>query len=180
MKIEIRNINKHSLSISVSKNSAPKHLRIWEKIIADVLLYGLLNKSTCSVTIDPDKNSVGNEFGKTEKVKYGKRNYLITRTDKFESGDLLEINESSDFKLGLVVVVSSSQIRTTQQDLESLFPTTEDGIMAIDQPVIFCAEDGYCLYWLNFDLKINDVVKKIESIAEFSGVESAVFDSVKI
>jgi len=167
MKIQLRQISESSISLEIPIKSNIDTINLWKKrIVTDILMLAYLNKPATLITIDPDKNSVGNEF-QYEKVTSKNKNYLINRLTICKHSDLITLGESYDLELGLLVVTSLSCESIQPSDFMKLFPRTEEDVLLIKEQVFYCAGDGYMIYWLNFQITFNEVLLAIKNIMNF-------------
>ncbi len=170
MKIELTEVAEHSVRLEVSSGVDANDLKVWKKIIADVLLLAYLDKPACLITIDPDKNSVGNELSNLEKIKYSKRTYLINFLEKCTAIELLLLSETYDLELGLLVISSLTRDELETVNLEEMFPILEEEVLLIKYPAVFCAADGEWLYWLNFEISFEQLSLELQKIIHKYGV----------
>jgi hypothetical protein len=161
MKIELIRLSDRSIKLSINNNSNSEDLQVWHKIATDIILLACINKAVSLITIDPVKGSIGYEF-KSEKLTYHKRSYLLSNILSFRAIDALNLGDSSDWQLGLTVILLSTY--NNEINIPKLFPASEEDIGCIQQSILFCSNDGYSLYLLNVDQPFDEAISRIRQI----------------
>lgn len=171
MKIQLRQIAESSICLEIPIQSDIELVMLWRKrIVTDILLLAYLNKSATFITIDPDKNSVGNEYP-NEKLSINKKNFLINCVSTCNQIDLIKIGESYDVELGLLSVTSLPCKDIPTYDLIRLFPKAEEDHLSIKEQMFYCSNDGYRMYWLNFKIPFEEILRSIKDRMSFYQIE---------
>jgi len=165
MKIELIQVSNRSINLSINNNSGSDDILIWHKIVTDIILLSCINKTVSLITIDPIKNSIGYDY-QNEKLTYNKRTYLLSDIKPFRAIDALNLGDSSEWQLGLAIILYSDSHTIKEINIPQLFPVSDDDILNIQQPTLFCSNDGYSLYWLNSDQPLNEAILRIRQIVD--------------
>lgn len=171
MKIQLRQISKSIICLQIPIQSDIESINLWKKrIVTDILLLAYLNKPATIITVDPDKNSVGNEF-QNEVVHYNKKTFLVNCMPTCKHIDLIKLGESYDLELGLLAVTSLPCKNIFTYNLMEFFPKTDEDYLLKKEQFFYCSNDGYAIYWLNFQIPFEEVFLEIRNRMNFYQIE---------
>lgn len=171
MRIQLRQIADSSICLEIPIQSDIDGVMLWKKrIVTDILLLAYLNKPATFITISPDENSVGCEFP-NEKVVHNKKSFLINCVSTCNNIDLIKLGESYDVELGLLSVTSLTCKATQTYNLTKLFPKDENDHLSIKEQLFYCSNDGYKIYWLNFERPFEEVLISVQERMSFYKIE---------
>jgi hypothetical protein len=171
MIIQLKKISESHISLHIPIQSDIDSINMWKKrIVTNILLLAYLNKPATLITVDPDRKSVGQEFP-NEKVFINKKNFLVNCLSTCKNTDLIKLGESYDLELGLLAVTSLSCKNISTCDLIKFFPKDEDDQLLIKEQLFYCSDDGYMIYWLNFQFPFEELLLNIRNRMSFYKID---------
>jgi hypothetical protein len=130
-----------------------EEITLIERFFLKVLKASFLDQNIKVVTKGPQKYSLGYELGSHSKIDVGKTEVLINDVTKCGLNLLEDINQSEEFKRGLLILIKgySNSIEDTMLAVLKI----QKGIHAeLKDTVVFCEDDGAGLLLYNSALTI--------------------------
>ena len=134
------NIHSKKIEVSIPITSPIKDLKNW-KMLTKSFLFICLHRKVDTITIEPQKYSVGQEIGGCQKYSFGRSKYLINKGIVL-SRDLVELlTDSEDFERGLLLIILSGNSRLVIENLTQLD--------RLGTELIVLDDDGKSFHWYN-------------------------------
>jgi len=146
-----KNNQGNKLQISLDIENSMEDLKEWDVLIMNILLLAKGQK-TSLITISPQSYSIGEELGNYQKLKRGKRDYLINWDITFSEDVLHLITESEEFKRGLLFLVSSENIKNIFEIIDAVDSVGSIDFSKLEVEIILLEDDGKTLT-LNYPKK---------------------------
>lgn len=146
----------NKFQISLDTKYSMEDLKEWDVLIMNVLLL-VKDQKISLITTSPQSYSIGEELGNYQKIKRGKREYLLN-WDITLSEDIIHlIIESEEFKRGLLFLISSENMKDIFETIDAIDSVGSIDFSKLEVETVLLEDDGKTLTW-NYPIKEIQVI----------------------
>lgn len=146
----------NKFQISLDSEYLMEDVKEWDILIMNILLLAKGQKINL-LTLYPKWSSLGDELGNYQKIKRGKRDYLINWDITLSEDVVHLITESEEFKRGFLFLILSENIKDIFEIIDAIDPVSPIDFSKLEIEIILLEDDGKVLTW-NYPKKEIQVV----------------------